>query len=55
MAIMAAGSNLWWLVAAAAAVGGIPQGWGNPATNSLIATRVAPGRRGGVTGIKQSG
>lgn len=54
MAMMAAGSNLWWLVAAAA-VGGVPQGWGNPATNSLIATRVAPGRRGSVTGIKQSG
>ena len=27
----------------------------NPATNSLIATRVEPGRRGGVTGVKQSG
>lgn len=54
MAMMAAGSNIWWLIAAAA-VGGLPQGWGNPATNSLIATRVAPGRRGSVTGVKQSG
>ncbi len=47
-------TNAWWL-ALAAAVGGIPQGWGNPATNSLISTRVAPGRRGGITGVKQSG
>jgi predicted MFS family arabinose efflux permease len=54
MALMAWAPTVWWLVLAAA-VGGIPQGWGNPATNSLIATRVAPGRRGGVTGVKQSG
>jgi predicted MFS family arabinose efflux permease len=54
MAAMAGAANVWWLVGAAA-IGGIPQGWGNPATNSLIATRVEPGRRGGVTGIKQSG
>lgn len=54
MAVMAGASNLWWMVLSAA-IGGLPQGWGNPATNSLIATRVAPGRRGGLTGIKQSG
>jgi len=54
MALMAAAPSIW-LLALAAAVGGFPQGWGNPATNSLIATRVDPGRRGGVTGIKQSG
>lgn len=54
MGLMAAASNVW-LLAASALVGGIPQGWGNPATNSLIATRVAPGRRGSVTGVKQSG
>ncbi|MDW3212835.1 MAG: MFS transporter [Ilumatobacteraceae bacterium] len=54
MALMAWAPSMWWLFLAAA-VGGIPQGWGNPATNSLIATRVAPGRRGGVTGVKQSG
>lgn len=54
MAVMAVAPNAWWL-AVAAAIGGIPQGWGNPATNSLISTRVAPGRRGGVTGVKQSG
>lgn len=54
MVVMAIAPNLWWL-ALSAAVGGLPQGWGNPATNALISTRVAPGRRGGVTGIKQSG
>jgi predicted MFS family arabinose efflux permease len=54
MAMMAWAPNVWML-ALAAAVGGLPQGWGNPATNSLIATRVEPGRRGGVTGVKQSG
>ena len=54
MGATALATNAWWL-ALAAAVGGLPQGWGNPATNSLISTRVAPGRRGGVTGVKQSG
>lgn len=34
---------------------GIPQGWGNPATNTLIVDNVPPGARGVVTGIKQSG
>ncbi len=54
MAVMAAAPSIWWLVIAAS-IGGIPQGWGNPATNSLIATRVEPGRRGALTGVKQSG
>lgn len=54
MALMAGARNVWLLVGAAL-VSGLPQGWGNPATNSLIATRVDSGRRGGVTGIKQSG
>ena len=54
MAVMAGATNIWWMFVAAA-IGGLPQGWGNPATNSLIATRVAPGSRGGLTGIKQSG
>ena len=54
MAAMAIATTAWWL-ALAAAIAGIPQGWGNPATNSLISTRVTPGRRGGVTGVKQSG
>ncbi|MEO6652909.1 MAG: MFS transporter [Ilumatobacteraceae bacterium] len=54
MAVMSAAPGVWWL-ALAAAIGGIPQGWGNPATNSLISTRIAPGARGSVTGVKQSG
>lgn len=54
MAAMAASRNVWSLLGAAA-IGGLPQGWGNPATNSLIATRVEEGRRGSVTGVKQSG
>ncbi len=54
MGAMAAAPNAWWL-AAAALIGGVPQGWGNPATNTLISSRVPAGRRGSVTGIKQSG
>ena len=54
MAVMAMAPNLWWL-SAAAAIGGLPQGWGNPATNTLISTRVAIGARGSLMGIKQSG
>jgi len=42
------------LVAAALATG-IPNGWSNPATNTLIADNVPPGARGIVTGVKQSG
>ncbi|MDP9494860.1 MAG: MFS transporter [Actinomycetota bacterium] len=34
---------------------GIPQGWANPATNTLIVDNVPPGARGVITGIKQSG
>jgi len=36
-------------------VSGVPQGWGNPSTNALIASAVEPGQRGTLTGIKQSG
>lgn len=54
MGTMAVAPNVWWL-AASAVIGGLPQGWGNPATNSLISSRVPPGRRGAVTGVKQSG
>jgi len=39
----------------ASALLGLPQGWGNPSTNALIAERVPPGARGTTTGIKQSG
>lgn len=54
MALMAIGSSLW-LLGFAALISGIPQGWGNPATNTLIARRVPAGQRGTVTGLKQSG
>jgi len=54
MAALAASPGIW-AMSAAAVVGGIPQGWTNPATNGLIASRVAPGRRGTLTGVKQSG
>lgn len=52
-ALAVAPSTLWLCVASA--IGGIPQGATNPATNSLISSRVPPGRRGTLTGIKQSG
>ncbi|MER5421976.1 MFS transporter [Streptosporangium roseum] len=40
---------------AAVALGGLPQALANPATNKVILTTVGPGRRGAVTGWKQSG
>ena len=43
------------LLLAASAVGGIAQGWGNPATNKAIGVAVEEAKRGVVTGIKQSG
>jgi len=43
-----------FLVVAAIATG-IPNGWSNPATNSLIVDNVPAGSRGIVTGVKQSG
>lgn len=52
--LMAVAQSVLLLIVSAAVLG-IPQGWGNPATNSLIAERVQPGNRGRVTGIKQSG
>lgn len=54
MGALALAPTTGWM-ALAAVIGGIPQGWGNPATNSLIAGRVPAGRRGSVTGVKQSG
>lgn len=53
-AVMALASHTWILVLSATILG-FPQGWGNPATNALIAERVEPGKRGTITGIKQSG
>ena len=52
--IMAMANSVWVLVLSAIVLG-IPQGWGNPSTNALIAERVPSGSRGVVTGIKQSG
>ncbi len=54
MALMAL-SGHWIMLAVAATVSGLPQGWGNPATNALIAERVGTDEQGTVTGIKQSG
>lgn len=34
---------------------GLPNGWGNPATNALVVDNVPSGARGVVTGVKQSG
>ncbi len=39
----------------AALAAGLPNGWSNPATNSLIVGNVPVGSRGIVTGVKQSG
>ncbi len=39
----------------AVALGGVPQALANPATNKVILAAFAPGRRGAVTGFKQSG
>ncbi len=44
-----------WVLMASAAFAGLGQGWCNPATNKLIAERVPDGRRGTITGLKQSG
>jgi predicted MFS family arabinose efflux permease len=43
------------LLVAGALLFGLPNGWTNPATNSLIVDNIAAGARGVVTGIKQSG
>lgn len=52
--VMASASSVVMLLVSAV-MAGIPQGMGNPITNTLIGERVEPGRRGTVTGIKQSG
>jgi MFS family permease len=54
MSLMAIAPNLW-VLGLSAIVSGLPQGWGNPSTNALIAARVPEGSRGVLTGIKQSG
>lgn len=52
---LAALSPSYGALLAALAVGGIAQGWGNPATNRAIADGVEPEQRGLLTGIKQAG
>ncbi len=54
MAVMALSGN-WVLLGLSACISGVPQGWGNPTTNALIAERVPAQVRGTITGIKQSG
>ena len=48
-------SPVFALVAFFALVGGVGQAIANPATNKLISMHVPAGRRGVITGIKQSG
>ena len=43
------------LLLVAAVIGGVAQSFANPSTNKLISLHVEPGRRGVITGIKQSG
>jgi predicted MFS family arabinose efflux permease len=50
----AAAPSYAWL-AVAVLVGGLGNAAGNPATNKLIALHAPPGRRGVITGVKQSG
>jgi predicted MFS family arabinose efflux permease len=45
----------YWILLAGSVVAAVSQAAGNPATNKLIALYLPPGRRGVVTGIKQSG
>lgn len=54
MMAMATAWNVWTLLAFAAVAGIAPAG-ANPATNHLIIAHVAPGSRGWITGVKQSG
>lgn len=54
LGLLAAATGIWSLLVSGA-ISGLAQGWSNPATNASIATHVAPGDRGTVTGLKQSG
>lgn len=46
---------VYWVMVLPVALAGVAQAGGNPITNKLIALHAPPGRRGVVTGIKQSG
>ncbi len=54
LVVLAAATAFVWL-AAAALLCGVCLALSNPATNRIVAERIAPGRHGVVTGIKQSG
>ena len=45
----------YWILVAAAVVAAMSQAAGNPATNKLISRHIEEGRRGVITGVKQSG
>ena len=53
--LVVAVAGLYGVLLLGSFVTGISNGLGNPATNKLIATEVAPGSRGFITGTKQSG
>lgn len=48
-------SPVYAVLVGAALLSGIPNGWTNPATNALIVDNLPSGKRGVVTGVKQSG
>jgi predicted MFS family arabinose efflux permease len=50
-----AASPVYGVLVAAVAASGVPQALANPVTNQLIAATVPAQRRGGITGVKQSG
>ncbi|MFP3913529.1 MAG: MFS transporter [Actinomycetota bacterium] len=53
--VVVATAPVYGVLLAGALLSGVPNGWSNPATNALIVDHTAPGTRGVVTGIKQSG
>ncbi len=53
--LVMAGAGFYFFLAVAALLAGVANGLTNPATNKLIVTEVTPGRRGIITGTKQSG
>ena len=53
--VVMSGATAYWILVAAAAVGGVALAGGNPVTNKLIVLHMPRGSRGVVTGIKQSG
>lgn len=48
-------SPTYAFLVAAGILAGLPNGWGNPSTNTLIVDNLPAGQRGIITGIKQSG